>query len=137
MRWTDLVRQSLIYYWRSNTAVVAGIATAVAVLAGALLVGDSVRGSLRALMAERLGRTDHVVLSVEFFREQLADDLKSTESFNTSFAGVAPLIALPGFASDPTSGRRVGQVRVYGVDNRFSTARAETRRSASQPSARQ
>ena len=119
MRWTDLVRRSLTYYWRTNIAVVAGIATAVAVLAGALLVGDSVRGSLRDLMAERLGRTDHVVLSAEFFRERLADDLKSAESFNASFVGAAPLIALPGFASDPTSGRRVGQVRVYGVDDRF------------------
>jgi hypothetical protein len=119
MRWTDLVRRSLTYYWRTNIAVVAGIATAVAVLAGALLVGDSVRGSLRDLVAERLGRTDHVVLSAEFFREELADGLKSSESFNASFSGAAPLIALPGFASDPASGRRVGQVRIYGVDERF------------------
>ena len=119
MRWTHLVRRSLAYYWRTNIAVVAGIATAVAVLAGALLVGDSVRGSLRDLVVERLGRTDQVVLSAEFFREQLADDLKSTESFNISFADAAPLIALPGFASDPASGRRVGQVRIYGVDERF------------------
>jgi putative ABC transport system permease protein len=119
MRWTHLVRRSLAYYWRTNIAVVAGIATAVAVLAGALLVGDSVRGSLRDLVVERLGRTDHVVLSAEFFREQLADDLKSTESFNISFSDAAPLIALPGFASDPVSGRRVGQVRIYGVDERF------------------
>jgi ABC-type lipoprotein release transport system permease subunit len=119
MRWTDLVRGSLTYYWRTNMAVVAGIATAVAVLAGALLVGDSVRGSLRDLVTERLGRTDHVVLSADFFREQLTDDLTSTESFNASFSGAAPLVALPGFASDPASGRRVGQVRIYGVDDRF------------------
>jgi ABC-type lipoprotein release transport system permease subunit len=118
MRWTDLLRRSLTY-WRTNIAVVAGIATAVAVLAGALLVGDSVRGSLRDLVTERLGRTDRVVLSVEFFREQLADDLRSTEPFNASFSGAAPLIALPGSVSDPASGRRVGQVRVYGVDERF------------------
>ena len=61
MRSRDLVLRSLTYYWRTNVAVVAGVATAVAVLAGALLVGDSVRGSLRDLVAERLGRTDHVV----------------------------------------------------------------------------
>ena len=72
MRWTDLVPRSLTYYWRTNVAVVAGVATAVAVLAGALLVGDSVRGSLRDLVTERLGRTDHIVVSNEFFREQLA-----------------------------------------------------------------
>ena len=44
------------YYWRTNLAVVLGVATAVAVLAGALLVGDSVRGSLRDLVLQRLGR---------------------------------------------------------------------------------
>jgi putative ABC transport system permease protein len=43
----DLVRRSLGHYWRTNLAVIAGVATAVAVLSGALLVGDSVRGSLR------------------------------------------------------------------------------------------
>jgi hypothetical protein len=35
-----------------------GVATAVAVLAGALLVGDSVRGGLRDLVVGRLGATD-------------------------------------------------------------------------------
>jgi putative ABC transport system permease protein len=119
MRSNDLVHRSLIYYWRTNVAVVAGVATAVAVLAGALLVGDSVRGSLRDLVTERLGRTDHVILSNEFFREQLAGDLKSAESFSGSFADAVPLMALPGLASEPGSGRRVGQVRVYGVDDRF------------------
>ena len=41
-----LVFQSMKYYWRTNAAVVLGVAVAVAVLSGALLVGDSVRGSL-------------------------------------------------------------------------------------------
>ena len=53
-----LVVAGLRHYWRTNLAVVLGVATAVAVLAGALLVGDSVRGSLRDLVLQRLGRTD-------------------------------------------------------------------------------
>jgi hypothetical protein len=119
MRLKDLIVRSLTYYWRTNVAVVAGVATAVAVLGGALLVGDSVRGSLRELVAQRLGRTDHVIASPRFFREQLADDLRSVPSFTTAFTGAAPLIVLPGFASEPASARRVGNVRVYGVDDRF------------------
>ena len=95
MRWTDLVRRSLTY-WRTNIAVVAGIATAVAVLAGRCWSATRSAAALRDLMAERLGRMDHVVLSAEFFGERLADDLKSAESFNASFVGVL-LIALPGF----------------------------------------
>src|SRR5215207_746379 len=59
----SLIVNSLRYYWRTNLAVVIGVATAVAVLAGALLVGDSVRGSLRDLVVGRLGKTDYVVIS--------------------------------------------------------------------------
>lgn len=114
-----LVRRGLIYYWRTNLAVVAGVATAVAVLAGALLVGDSVRGSLRDLVVQRLGRTDHVVVASGFFREALSDQLVSTDVFGATFTGAVPLIVVPGFVTDQESGRRVGQVRVYGVDDRF------------------
>jgi putative ABC transport system permease protein len=119
MRARDLVFRGLIYYWRTNLAVVAGVATAVAVLAGALLVGDSVRGSLRDLVVQRLGRTDQVVVAAGFFREALADELRSSEAFTSTFDGAAPIIVVPGFATGQESGRRAGQVRVYGVDDRF------------------
>ncbi|HWS53038.1 MAG TPA: hypothetical protein VN228_02890, partial [Pyrinomonadaceae bacterium] len=66
-----LVRRGLVYHWRTNLAVVAGVAVAVAVLAGALLVGDSVRASLRGLFLQRLGRAELVVTSANFFREGL------------------------------------------------------------------
>ena len=114
-----LVRRGLTYYWRTNLAVVAGVATAVAVLAGALLVGDSVRGSLRDLVVQRLGRADHVIVASGFFREALSDELASADGFATTFTDAVPLIVVPGFVTDQESGRRVGQVRVYGVDDRF------------------
>ena len=47
MRTGQLLKRNLAYYWQTNLAVITGVAIAVAVLAGALLVGDSVRGSLR------------------------------------------------------------------------------------------
>ena len=68
MTLTRLILHSLRYYWRTNVAVMLGVAAAVAVLAGALLVGDSVRGSLRDLALGRLGRTDSVISSLGFFR---------------------------------------------------------------------
>jgi putative ABC transport system permease protein len=95
------------------------VATAVAVLAGALLVGDSVRGSLRDLVFERLGATDHVVVSSGFFREQLAEDLRSHEEFAAQFDGVAPLVIAQGLVTEQLQNRRAGQVLVYGVDDRF------------------
>ena len=48
----QLLSQNLTYYWRTNLVVVVGVATAVAVLSGALLVGDSVRASAIAPCAD-------------------------------------------------------------------------------------
>ena len=124
-----LVLRGLTYYWRTNVAVVLGVATAVAVLAGALLVGDSVRGSLRDLVLQRIGRTDRVLMSSAFFRDALADDLRADSAFAASFDEVCPVIAVEGLVSDPASGRRASRVQVYGIDDRFWRfhGRTETR----------
>jgi len=119
MKPSTLLRRNLAHYWRTNLAVVAGVATTVAVLAGALLVGDSVRASLRALLFQRLGNTSHVVAAEHFFREQLAADLRAHKEFSRSFPSAVPLIALEGMVTHETSGRRASGVQVYGVDARF------------------
>ena len=75
MKMRRLVWRNLAYYWRTNLAVILGVATAVAVLSGALLVGDSVRGSLRDLVLARLGKTEAVVSSAQFFREQFSGEV--------------------------------------------------------------
>jgi ABC-type lipoprotein release transport system permease subunit len=119
MRARHIVFRSLTYYWRTNVAVVLGVATAVAVLAGALLVGDSVRGSLRDLLLGRLGRTDQVVASANLFRDRLAQDLATDAAFKAGFAAVAPLVVAQGTITAQNEGRRVAQAMVYGVDDRF------------------
>jgi putative ABC transport system permease protein len=114
-----LILRGLTYYWRTNLAVVVGVATAVAVLAGALLVGDSVRGSLRDLVVGRLGKTDYVVASTGFFREQLAADLRKEPEAGQTLSSVVPLVVANAVVSVQETGRKAGQVRVYGVDDRF------------------
>ena len=114
MRTGTLVRRSLTYYWRTNLLVVLGVATAVAVLAGALVVGDSVRASLRDLVLNRIGRTDTVVSGAGFFPEQLSADLAQGRRFSA-----CPLIAFEGLVIHDASGRRATGVQVYGVDERF------------------
>ena len=109
---THLVLRGLTFYWRTNAAVVLGVATAVAVLAGALLVGDSVRGSLGDLVRQQIGRTDRVLVSSAFFREALADDIRSDATFPALFDDLCPIIAVEGLVSDPTSGRRASRVQV-------------------------
>jgi len=110
MQTTQLIKRSLAYYWQTNLVVVLGVAIAVSVLAGALLIGESVRGSLRDLSARRLGNTDDLITAPNFFREQLASDLGGV---------TCPLIALEGVVVHEPSKRRAGGVKVYGVDERF------------------
>lgn len=114
-----LLKNNLTYFWRTNLAVILGVATAVAVLAGALLVGDSVRASLRDLALSRLGKTDLIIAGTSFFREQLATDLQAQPQFAAAFNAACPLIALPGVATHGDSQRRAGNVQIYGVDERF------------------
>ena len=114
MTFLHLVRRSAAYHWRTNLAVMLGVATAVSVLAGALLVGESVRGSLRDIALGRLGRTDTAISSAGFFRDATADAIATSTG-----GAAAPLIVASGFVTHEASGRRAGGVMVYGVDERF------------------
>jgi ABC-type antimicrobial peptide transport system permease subunit len=119
MRIRTLVARNLSYFWKTNLAVVLGVATAVAVLAGALMVGDSVRASLREIFLARLGRTDDVISSTSFFTERLADQLSSRSQFAAEFGDHCSLLALQGLVIHEPSGRRASNVQVYGVDDGF------------------
>lgn len=107
--------RTLVHYWRVHLAVALGAAVATAVLGGALLVGDSVRGSLLELTLDRLGRIDLALVPQRFFRESLADDLAAS-----GFAGAAPAVVLRGAASGADSNRRASQIAILGVDERFA-----------------
>ena len=114
-----LLRRGLTHYWRTNLAVIAGVGVAVSVLAGAFLVGASVRASLRDLALLRLGRVDHVVTSGLFFRAALAGELLASGALVGVATDTAPMIALEAFATHQESGSRAGGIQVYGVDERF------------------
>jgi putative ABC transport system permease protein len=119
MRTRQLLKRNLVYYWRTNIAVILGVAAAVAVLSGALLVGDSVRGSLRDLFLQRLGKTEQVLTASGFFREQLSDEIKAQAGIARGFTDSAPLIEIEGSISNEANKTRAGGVRVYGIDDRF------------------
>ncbi|HEY3395893.1 MAG TPA: ABC transporter permease, partial [Lacipirellulaceae bacterium] len=77
---------SLRHYRRIHVAVALGVAVAAAVLTGALLVGDSMRGSLRDLTIQRLGKIDSVLIAEQLFRAALAEELASEPGFKANFA---------------------------------------------------
>ena len=115
------MRRSLIHFWRIQLAVLLGAAVATAVLTGALLVGDSVRGSLRDLTLDRLGRIDYALLSERFFREELAGDLSSKLTAEAQFHPEAvPALLLNGTAVNADTKSRASRVQIQGIDQRFA-----------------
>ena len=112
----QLVIRSLFYHWRANLAVAAGVVAGSAVLTGALLVGDSMRGSLRHLALDRLGRVDEVLVTGRFFRAELADELAAEDEFQQHFREAIPAIVLRANLqnTDDNSPRRAGGVNLIG-----------------------
>src|SRR3954468_24566606 len=86
----------LRHYRRIHLAVALGVAVATAVLTGALLVGDSVRGSLRDLTLQRLGRIDSAIVAPHMFRAELASEVASDAGFKKCFSSAQPAILLKG-----------------------------------------
>ena len=113
------MRRSLIHFWRIHLAVLLGTAVATAVLTGALLVGDSVRGSLRDLTLDRLGRIDFALVSEQFFREELASELMSDPTPAAQLEDPVPAILLSGTAINASTRARASRVQIQGIDERF------------------
>jgi len=116
MKLTTLIGRSLRFYRRTHLGVVGAAAVASAVLTGALLVGDSVTGTLHNVARTRLGKVNLAMPAGDrFFREALARELSGDLK-----ATAAPLLQLSGLAArgdDAT--RRAGNVNVLAADDRF------------------
>jgi len=94
-----------------------------------MIVGDSVRGSLRQMTLDRLGAVDHALTSHRFFRESLARRLTRGPEMAGMFAPAAPALLMtasiergpqdssPGGTTSKTT--RVGRVNVVGGEERL------------------
>ena len=112
--WTFIAR-SLRFHFRSHLGALLGALVGSAVLIGALLVGDSVRESLRHLGLARLGRMEFALDTGDrFVRSALADDLKAALQTD-----VAPALRVAGTAASSSGDARANRVNVLGVDDRF------------------
>ncbi|MHC4594843.1 MAG: ABC transporter permease, partial [Planctomycetota bacterium] len=107
-----LAKRSLGFYWRTNLGVLLAAMASTAVLAGALVVGDSVRHSLGRMVIARLGTTQFAVVSQgRFFRAELADEVSA--ELDTA---VAPVLQLRGLIANSNGTNRI---EVLGVDEHF------------------
>jgi ABC-type lipoprotein release transport system permease subunit len=114
----QLVVRSLVYHRRIHLPVLLGVALATAVLTGALLVGDSLRGSLRVAALGRLGRVDAAIEAPGFFRAALAEDLAAATHPDQP-ADVCALIFLAGSATHADTHATAHGVNVLGIDASF------------------
>lgn len=112
--------RSLFHFWRMNLAVLLAVSVATAVLTGAFLVGDSVRGSLRHLTLDRLGPVDYTLTATGFFRQSLADEIVESEATRTDLPLESmPIISLTGTAVQPQTKARRSKVNIYGLPTEF------------------
>jgi ABC-type lipoprotein release transport system permease subunit len=111
----SLVLNSFRFYARSHVGTLLGVAVGAMVLVGAMLVGESVRGSLRDMAEARLGRVELALPSGDrLFRTDLARHL--ADELQTATAAT---LQLPGVAKRPSGGSRANNVVVMGVDAAF------------------
>ena len=121
----QLIFRNLFYDWRTSLSLLLGIIAGTAVITGALIVGDSVKGSLRQMTFDRLGRVDYVMTGHRFFREELATEMTTNWKLKNDDA-VAPAIVMLGSLEYQKKSndndlkiRRANQVSIYAIDERF------------------
>lgn len=118
-RWR-LVLRSAQQFWQTNLAVLLGVAAATAVLTGALIIGDSVRGSLRELALSRLGSIQEILLADRFFRPGVAEQLEKQNENTTAVPIVLMQGTLQTVAEKPDDPTKVaGNLAVLGIDETF------------------
>ena len=117
-----LALKSLLFHRRVNVAIALGVMAATAVLTGALIVGDSMRGSLRDLTLDRLGKVDVMIFSQGFFREELATELQDTDTFQAYCGSATTMMFFPNGTAERSQdnlNKTLGQVNLLGIHKSF------------------
>lgn len=118
------VWKSLWHHRQVHAATALAIIATTAVITGALIVGDSVRGSLRGLTLQRLGKIDVLLLSDRFFRAELANELAQETAFKEQGFESAVGAAIFPFGTvewrDGDRSSRASSITVLGVDSNFA-----------------
>jgi putative ABC transport system permease protein len=111
MKPLTLILNSARHYWRTHLGVVLGAALGAMVLTGALLVGDSVKATLREQALARVGKADVAMTGGDrFFRAQLAEQ---------GSPKTTPVLALRGSVARADGASRINQAQVFGVGSDF------------------
>lgn len=113
----SLVIRTLLHFRGLLVPVAMGVAVATAVIVGALVVGDSMRGSLRFIAMDRIGSIDSVLIAPRWFDEGLAKNLL----FDDSQIGSIHSLVFVQQAIAEKELHRASEMALLGVDPDFWT----------------
>ncbi len=119
MKLGRLVTRSLRLYWKTGAVVAFGVAVATSVIVGSLVVGDSVRGSVRDTALDRLGGIDCALVSPRPFRRSLASDIARHPALSGDTHSVAAVVLRQGVLTADATGAVVPRVNVIGTSAAF------------------
>ncbi len=109
------ILKSLIHFKKQHLSVFAGTLISTAVLTGALIVGDSIKFSLKQIVDTRLGNTRFALQTGErFVRNALADEISDDLGIKAS-----ALLQTKGIAINSELGLRNNKTDIYGIDKSF------------------
>jgi putative ABC transport system permease protein len=109
--------KSFSYYKKQHFGVFLASLISTAILTGALIIGDSVKLSLKSVVDNRLGNIHQVLTSHNrFFKNDLSTSISDELSIPT-----ASVLHLDGVVINPENSTKVNNVQFIGVNNNFST----------------
>ncbi len=112
-----LIFASLFHYRWVNLSILAGVALTAAILSGALVVGDSVKESLRRNAESRISKIGPVFLGGERY---VSDGMvKGIAADLGEEIVVAAILQIEGTAVNRSGGQRINRVQIVGVDESF------------------
>jgi ABC-type lipoprotein release transport system permease subunit len=120
-----LVFRTVVHFFRLLLPVALGVAVSSAVIVGALLVGDSMRGSLKHIALDRIGSIERMIVSPRWFDESAVDRAKQRTN-DQSLQGMLWIQSVVAEHQDRTREQqgtilthRVTEMSLLGVDEDF------------------
>ncbi len=115
MNFYKLIIKSIFFYKKQNIALFLSILLSSAILSGALIIGDSVKISLKELVSKRLGNFHYALQTGDrFVTDTLAERLEDVMKIKNS-----SVLFLQGISINQSENKRVNKVNVIGVDKKF------------------
>ncbi|MFM7092999.1 MAG: hypothetical protein ACKOYL_00355, partial [Actinomycetota bacterium] len=112
----SLVLRTILHFYRWLLPVAAGVAVCSAVIVGALIVGDSMRGSLTHIAMDRIGSIDRVVIAPRWFREEALGNRPGWHGWMRIDTVVAEMLR---DRDGQLQSQRVSEMTLLGIDDSF------------------